>query len=239
MNHFQIESQALAIREEIIAKFPQHMTLLRNVRMRASNRTTRALGTCRFRNGVPFEIVISHNAFQHEANVSEFRDTVLHEIAHAIAGSKAGHGWSWKLVATQVGATPQRCSTGLAVSPVQYVTLACYVCQGAIKASTRQAAKAKRGARYRHSTCRPQGVKFYRPLSRTARRMQHAKRAEAHMAHARSTLEALVWNDPEHPAIRTFVVAVQVAVDLPSDDTLKVEAIKQLVKILERRLTSG
>jgi hypothetical protein len=59
------------------------------------------------------------------------------------------------------------------------------------------------------------------------------------MTQARSTLEALVTNDPEHPAIRTFIVAIQVAVDLPGDDSLKVEAIKQLVKILERRLTSG
>jgi predicted SprT family Zn-dependent metalloprotease len=161
MNHYQIESQALAIREEIVQRFPQHMDLLRNVRMRASNRTTRALGVCRFKGGKPFEIVLSHNAFQHEANVSEFRDTVLHEIAHAIAGHKAGHGPAWKMVARMIGAKPQRCSNGLAVSPVQYVTIACYVCQGDIKASTRQAAKAKRGTRYRHTTCRPQGVKFY------------------------------------------------------------------------------
>lgn len=163
MNHFQIESQALAIREEIVQRFPQHTTLLRNVRMRVSNRTTRALGLCRYRNGVPFEIVLSYNAFKHDANASEFRDTVLHEIAHAIAGRKVGHGWAWKLVATQVGARPQRCTMNIAVSPVQHVAIACYVCNGDLKATTRQAAKAKRGARYRHTTCKP-AFDFNRPF---------------------------------------------------------------------------
>lgn len=36
-------------------------------------------------------------------------DVVLHEIAHAKAGSRAGHGRRWKQVAEQVGAEPTRC----------------------------------------------------------------------------------------------------------------------------------
>lgn len=35
------------------------------------------------------------------------RDTVLHEIAHAIAGPEAGHGPLWKAVARRIGATPE------------------------------------------------------------------------------------------------------------------------------------
>ena len=34
-------------------------------------------------------------------------DTVLHEIAHALAGPGAGHGPAWKAIARRIGATPR------------------------------------------------------------------------------------------------------------------------------------
>ena len=37
----------------------------------------------------------------------EVRDTILHEIAHALAGAKARHGPAWKAVARRLGATPK------------------------------------------------------------------------------------------------------------------------------------
>ena len=37
----------------------------------------------------------------------EVRDTILHEIAHALAGAEARHGPAWKAVATRIGATPK------------------------------------------------------------------------------------------------------------------------------------
>ena len=37
----------------------------------------------------------------------EVRDTILHEIAHALAGAKAKHGPAWKAVARRLGATPK------------------------------------------------------------------------------------------------------------------------------------
>ncbi len=42
-------------------------------------------------------------------NVENVRDTILHEIAHAIAGHKAGHGYEWKKVCIRIGAKPERC----------------------------------------------------------------------------------------------------------------------------------
>ena len=39
----------------------------------------------------------------------QVRDTILHEIAHALAGHKAGHGYMWKAMARKVGANPNRC----------------------------------------------------------------------------------------------------------------------------------
>jgi hypothetical protein len=42
-------------------------------------------------------------------NEDEITDTILHEIAHAIAGFSAGHGYLWKLKAIEIGAKPIRC----------------------------------------------------------------------------------------------------------------------------------
>lgn len=39
----------------------------------------------------------------------DVRDTVLHEIAHALVGPRAGHGPVWREAAERVGARPQRC----------------------------------------------------------------------------------------------------------------------------------
>ncbi len=40
---------------------------------------------------------------------AESRNTILHEIAHALAGPTAGHGDTWKAVAVEIGARPERC----------------------------------------------------------------------------------------------------------------------------------
>lgn len=39
------------------------------------------------------------------------RNTVLHEIAHAIVGPGMGHGRVWKLMAVAIGAKPERCGS--------------------------------------------------------------------------------------------------------------------------------
>ena len=41
------------------------------------------------------------------AGPREVKDTILHEIAHALAGAKARHGPAWKAVARRLGATPK------------------------------------------------------------------------------------------------------------------------------------
>lgn len=47
---------------------------------------------------------------------AECRDTVLHEIAHALAGRAAGHGPAWKQTCRRVGARPERCYDARAVT---------------------------------------------------------------------------------------------------------------------------
>lgn len=68
------------------------------------NRGKRTLGMCDYtRKRIELSrYFVAHNE---EAAV---RDTVLHEIAHALAGEKAGHGPKWRAVCTRIGAKPER-----------------------------------------------------------------------------------------------------------------------------------
>ena len=38
-------------------------------------------------------------------------DTLLHEIAHALAGHEAGHGPRWRQIARSIGCSAERCAT--------------------------------------------------------------------------------------------------------------------------------
>ena len=42
-------------------------------------------------------------------SLTDCEDVILHEIAHALAGYDAGHGYAWKRVAREIGADPSRC----------------------------------------------------------------------------------------------------------------------------------
>lgn len=65
----------------------------------------RRYGVCRYRSKT---IGLSKNLVSLNT-VEKTKDTILHEIAHAIAGHKAGHGWEWKQVCIRIGAKPERC----------------------------------------------------------------------------------------------------------------------------------
>ena len=43
---------------------------------------------------------------------AEVRDTILHEIAHALAGPRAGHGPAWVATARRIGCSGERCVPG-------------------------------------------------------------------------------------------------------------------------------
>lgn len=59
----------------------------------------------------------------------DLRDTILHEIAHGLAGSKAHHGPEWKKVCVKIGARPERCydSSIIAMPPDKYEAI-CPTC---------------------------------------------------------------------------------------------------------------
>ncbi len=77
------------------------------------NRRKRSLGVCQFKG--PYKnreykvmgIALSDKWVPYLSE-SEVRDTVLHEIAHALVGFAAGHNYKWKAMARKVGANPTR-----------------------------------------------------------------------------------------------------------------------------------
>lgn len=68
------------------------------------NRRKRALGLCRYT-----ERRVELSIYLVDLNSDEeVLDTLLHEIAHALCGPKAGHGPKWRAKCRELGAKPER-----------------------------------------------------------------------------------------------------------------------------------
>lgn len=65
-----------------------------------------ALGTCYYDRKV-----IAFSVYYLESDPEQVTDTLLHEVAHALAGAKAGHGAVWKMQALAIGCDATRTST--------------------------------------------------------------------------------------------------------------------------------
>lgn len=83
------------------------------------DRSQRRLGYCNFRE----KFISLPEPYTRINSLECIKDTILHEIAHAIAGSEAGHGRVWKLTAISVGAKPETCGNPneLALPPSPYL----------------------------------------------------------------------------------------------------------------------
>lgn len=92
----------------------------------AFNRRKRTFGLCDFSGRCIYLSAVLTDLNGEEA----VRDTLLHEIAHALAGPQAGHGLAWRTTALAVGAAPQRCYRADEVRqpPGRYL-LVCPCCQ--------------------------------------------------------------------------------------------------------------
>jgi predicted SprT family Zn-dependent metalloprotease len=62
----------------------------------------------------------------------EVRDTILHEIAHAIAPRGSGHGQAWRVVARSIGCNAARCYGEEVVRPVPRYKGTCPKCRRVI-----------------------------------------------------------------------------------------------------------
>jgi len=88
------------------------------------NRRKRALGLCRYREK---RIELSHHFVTHN-DEPQIRETLLHEIAHALAGQKAGHGPIWKATCRRIGCQPVACDKGEAIMPSGRWRAQCKTC---------------------------------------------------------------------------------------------------------------
>lgn len=94
--------KALELANELVS---EHLPTFWSVKLLNAKRT---LGYCDYRNN---RIVLSRSWMEVLPD-DEVRDTILHEIAHAQAGHKAGHGSEWRRIASNLGANPDRCYEG-------------------------------------------------------------------------------------------------------------------------------
>ena len=84
------------------------------------NNAKMTAGQC---NCIKKEITLSkHLTTQEEAKI---RNTILHEIAHALVGAEAGHGPIWQKKAREIGCDGKRCFTGAICKPKWLITCAC------------------------------------------------------------------------------------------------------------------
>ena len=77
--------------------------------------STRRAGCCNYRDklvSISFELALS-------ASDENIRDTILHEIAHALSGKKHNHDAVWKAKAREIGCSGERCHR-LVFSPPRY-----------------------------------------------------------------------------------------------------------------------
>jgi len=66
------------------------------------NNSGRHLGLCKYFN----KMIQLSKKWVINLKEDEIKDTILHEIAHAIVGPFKGHGKEWKQVCVQIGARP-------------------------------------------------------------------------------------------------------------------------------------
>lgn len=62
-------------------------------------------------------------------DVKHVKDTILHEIAHALVGPIAGHGPVWKMKAKEIGASPTRCAHDDVKVPEAKYIMECKTCK--------------------------------------------------------------------------------------------------------------
>lgn len=73
------------------------------------NTNVRRAGVCFYpRRGGPGRIELSAHFVERNGD-DEVRDTILHEVAHALVGPGHGHDAVWRAMCVRVGARPQRC----------------------------------------------------------------------------------------------------------------------------------
>lgn len=92
------------------------------------NNNVRRAGVCRYpRAGGAGRIELSRHFVENNTD-DEVRDTILHEIAHALAGPDHGHDEVWRAKCREIGAKAERCYGGEVAMPKGRWRAVCGAC---------------------------------------------------------------------------------------------------------------
>ncbi len=77
--------------------------------------STRRAGCCNYHK----KLISISSALARNASAADIRDTLLHEIAHALVGKNHNHDWLWRTKAKEIGCSGER-THRLVFSPPRY-----------------------------------------------------------------------------------------------------------------------
>ena len=90
------------------------------------NNSKTTLGMCKY--GKKQVCISSYLLRGISCDENKIRNTILHEIAHIIAGHENNHNHNWKKVAVSIGASPATCGTMDTIDPsyIMYCPKGCF-----------------------------------------------------------------------------------------------------------------
>lgn len=105
------QARVRAIFHEVCKQAAAHPRIAEDIRDSgwtfSFNNRKKALGLCSYRHK---SIQISQHYAAHHSE-EDVRNTMSHEVAHAIAGGREGHGAFWKLTHRRLGGDGMRCGS--------------------------------------------------------------------------------------------------------------------------------
>lgn len=147
-----LQSEADEVLAEVWQKFPHYRDHLQGTSIRISGRLTSSAGNaCPKRKQIGLSLPI----FSLEENRGEFRNTVLHELAHVIAGPAVrAHGVEWRRIFLELGGNGKRTHQMRAKGRHHRHTVHCEKCHDPIEVGTRMRNSIAKGRRdYLHVGC--------------------------------------------------------------------------------------
>ena len=148
----ELQNEAEEILAEVCEKFPHYQQSLAGTTIQLSGRLTSSAGNaCPKRKQVGLSVPI----FSLEENRGEYRNTVLHELAHIIAGpSVQSHGAEWRSIFLELGGNGKRTHQMRARGRHRKHLIRCEKCDETIEVGTRMKNSIAKGRReYLHVGC--------------------------------------------------------------------------------------